>query len=118
MRADDLSRLTGFRWLTRLVCFLHPDRGLWVGAGRRRASERMRPGVECRRCLALHPSRRKKLNITTLVKAVLVSECRLCEYVGGSQRGQSPDAVWWSTWPTPDKLPVGHLGLWKMHSIN
>lgn len=74
--------------------------------------------MECRGCLALHPSRRKKLKIPILVKAVLVSECRLREYTGGSQRGLSPDAVWWSVQPTHDKLPVGHLGLGKMHRIS
>ena len=31
MRADNLSGLPGFRWLTDLVCFLHPERGTWVG---------------------------------------------------------------------------------------
>ena len=31
MRADTLSCLAGFCWLTHLVCFLHPERGTGVG---------------------------------------------------------------------------------------
>ena len=44
MRADTLSCLAGFCWLTHLVCFLHPERGTGVGAGSGRASERIEAG--------------------------------------------------------------------------
>lgn len=80
-------------------------------------------GVECRGVVAPHPSRRKKVNMRVLVKAILVSDKQSTASVStpATPRDSSPQIP--SAGPhrlTRHQLPVEHWGFsfWKLHSVS
>lgn len=77
-------------------------------------SKEQKPGVECRGAVAPHPSRRKKVKMRVLVKAILVSDKQSTDSASTPATPRDSSLQVLSASPhrlARHQLPVEHLGL-------